>query len=224
MDKDSEKLKALFLRYGILKTDDDDEQLKQSDEKLTQILQDASADDEAGIELVRSFMTADEVLKRKLLSYCMEFNDPTIHTEPRMQGEQTCQHDFLRQDELYMLHQFVKRHQNDISFGETVYKIMEKHRMKAPEVYKNALLRRQDFARVTDPRCKNVTRKIAWQIVIGLHCSLDEADDVLFSAGYIRRNTRMDLTMQYFIEHKNYDIEAIDAVLSDLGLKTFTCE
>lgn len=173
---------------------------------------------------ITMFLDANETKKRKLLSFCFDFCDPTVHAEPILQGEQICQHAFLKQDELYMLHQFVKRHQNDLSFGETVYKIMDRHGMTAPQVYKNALLRRQDFARVTDPRCKNVTRKMTWQIIIGLRCTLEEADDVLFSAGYIRRNTRMDLTMQYFIERNNYDIEAIDAVLADLGLKTFTCE
>ncbi len=213
-----------FLQREISSIENDDELLNKANEKLTAILLGANDDEAETIEFVRSFLTADEVQKRKVLSYCIDFKDPTVHSGHTSQGVQTCQHAFLKQDELYMLHQFVKRHQSDISFGETVYKIMDKHGMTAPQVYKNALLRRQDFARVTDPRCKNVTRKMAWQIAIGLHCSLEEADDVLFSAGYIRRNTRMDLTMQYFIERKNYDIEAIDAVLSELGLKTFTCE
>lgn len=123
-----------------------------------------------------------------------------------------------------MLHQFVMRHKNDITFGDMVYKIMDKHGLTAPQVYKSVLLRKQDFSRVTDPRCKNVTRKMVWQIIIGLRCSLKEADEVLFSAGYIRRNNRMDLTMQYFIENNNFDIEAIDSALANLGLKTFTCE
>ncbi len=220
MSKDIQELKSKLQREAI----SDDESLCKADEKLTQILDEADDDNETAVELIRAFAKGNEVHKRKLLSYCIDFKDPTVCLEQVLQGEKICQHAFLKKDELYMLHQFVKRHQSDISFGETVYKIMDKHGMTAPQVYKNALLRRQDFARVTDSRCKNVTRKMAWQIVIGLHCSLEEADDVLFSAGYIRRNTRLDLTMQYFIEHKNYDIEAIDAVLSELGLKTFTCE
>lgn len=223
MNKYIQELKILLQRANC--TDSDTDLLIEANEKLMCIFSEASYDDDkTKIEFIRSFINADEVKKRKLLSYCVAFNDPTISTEITMQGEQICQHAYLKYDEFYLLQQFVKRHQNDISFGETVYKIMDKHGMTAPQVYKNALIRRQDFARVTDLRCKNVTRKMTWQIIIGLHCSLEEADDVLFSAGYIRRNTRMDLTMQYFIENKNYDIEAIDAVLSELGLKTFTCE
>lgn len=233
MKKDMETLKNLLLRYED-SSENDDELLCGANEKLAQIFQDHSDDDTDNekIEFVRAFAAADEVQKRKLLSYCLDFVDPTVHAEATFQGEQIyrerdeqiVQLAFLTSDELYKLHQFVKRHQSDISFGEIVYKIMDKHKMNAPQVYKNALLRRQDFARVTDSRCKNVTRKMVWQIVIGLHCSLEEADDVLFSAGYIRRNTRMDLIMQYFIENENYDIEAIDAALAEWGLKTFTCE
>lgn len=214
-----------------LSTEIDDELLIKASETLAGILAEAtrfnaraSSEEAASVESVCSFIDSDEVQKRKLLSYCIDFKDPTVCSGQVSQGEMICQHAYLKQNELTMLHKFVKRHQNDISFGDTVYKIMDKHGMTAPQVYRNALLRRQDFARVTDSRCKNVTRKMTWQIVIGLHCSLEEADDVLFSAGYIRRNTRMDLTMQYFIEHENYDIEAIDAALSELGLQTFTCE
>lgn len=221
MNKYIQELK-IILQREVSCTDSDDELLIDANEKLMRIL--SEADDKRKIEFVRTFANADEVQKRKMLAYCVSFNDPTVSIAPTIQREQICQHAYLKYDEFYMLQQFVKRHQSDMSFGETVYKIMDKHGMIAPQVYKNALIRRQDFARVTDLRCKNVTRKMTWQIVIGLHCSLEEADDVLFSAGYIRRNSRMDLTMQYFIEHKNYDIEAIDAVLSELGLKTFTCE
>ncbi len=222
MDKDVQSIRNI-LQSELFCSENDDKLLVNANEMLERILQKKFDDDETIIELVHSFMK-DEVQKRKLLSYCLGYVDPTVHTESTIKREQFCKHSFLKQNELYMLYQFIKRHQNDISFGETVYKIMYKHNLTAPEVYKSVLMRRQDFSRVTDPKCKNVTRKMVWQIIIGLHCSLQEADEVLFSAGYIRRNSQMDLIMQYFIEQKNYDIEAIDAVLEELGLKTFTCE
>lgn len=222
MNNNVESVKNILQRE-ILCDANEDKLLQEAYEKLEKILHDTSDEEKTVIESIYSFMK-DEVQKRKLLSYCLGYVDPTVKANSTFQKEQFCNHSFLKQNELYMLHQFIKRHQSDISFGETVYKIMYKHNLTAPQVYKNVLLRRQDFSRVTDPRCKNVTRKMAWQIIIGLRCSMQEADEVLFSAGYIRRNCKMDLTMQYFIEHKNYDIEAIDAVLSELGLKTFTCE
>ena len=56
-----------------------------------------------------------------------------------------------------------------------------------------------------------------------MHCNLEEADTLLFSAGYLRRKNATDLIMEYFINNKNYDIVAINTVLSDLDLKVFPC-
>lgn len=223
MVEDIQKLKNLLQREVTCEYDDD-ALLCEANEKLQGILQKATSNNSAAVEDIRQFAAVDESKKRKLLLYSLNFVDRTVCVNPVKPREQVCQHAFLKQDELYMLHQFVMRHKNDITFGDMVYKIMDKHGLTAPQVYKSVLLRKQDFSRVTDPRCKNVTRKMVWQIIIGLRCSLKEADEVLFSAGYIRRNNRMDLTMQYFIENNNFDIEAIDSALANLGLKTFTCE
>ncbi|MGN0812250.1 MAG: hypothetical protein ACI4MQ_01915 [Candidatus Coproplasma sp.] len=172
----------------------------------------------AAIRAVSQFLEGGELQRKKLLCFCEEFYDPTAARKNRG-ASAAC----LSDDELAMLNKFVRRHKSDKTFGDAVYTIMDKHGMTAPQVYKNALMRRQDFARVTDTKCENVTRKMVWQIVIGLHCTLVEADELLFSAGYIRRNNKFDLTLQYCVEHGIYDIEAIDAVLSEYNLKTFAC-
>ena len=195
-------------------------------EKLNSILSAESADTEA-VETVKSFM-ADSVNRQKLISYCFGFHDPTQKRQNEKiddgsLAQEVVFNDYLREDELTKLDKFVKRHKNDLSFADVVFKIIEKHGMTPSQVYRGVFMRRQDFSRVTNPRCKNVTRRMVWQIIIGLHCSLEEADAILFSAGYIRNNNKLDLIMQYFIEHGNYDINAIDAVLEELSIKTFAC-
>lgn len=176
------------------------------------------------VSAIEAFLKGDETKKRKLLSYCLDFFDPTAKLKTVTQnGEEMQLNAYLKQDDLHKLYQFVKRHESDSTFGETVYKVMDRHNMTAPQVYKGALLRRQDFARATDPKGKNVTKQIAWQIVIGLHCSLQEADEVLFSAGYIRRKIKLDLVMEYFINTQNYDIMAINEVLYEMNIKLFSC-
>ena len=176
------------------------------------------------VSAIETFIMEDETQKRKLLSFCIDFYDPTAQPKTVTQnGEEIQLNSYLHQDDLYKLYQFVKRHESDSSFGDTVYNVMGRHNMTAPQVYKGALLRRQDFSRATDPKVKNVTKQIAWQIIIGLHCSLEETDEVLFSAGYIRRKTKFDLTMEYFIRHETYDIMAINDVLVELNLKPFSC-
>lgn len=199
------------------------------EEKLAKILQVHSSggydeDRKDNIDAVNAFLSANAVQRRKLLSFCVDFYDPTVKPKTITQnGEEIQLHTYLQEDDLYKLYQFVKRHETDSTFGETVYQVMDSHNMTPPQVYKNAMLRRQDFSRVTDPKCKSVTKMLAWQIIIGLHCNMEEADKVLFSAGYIRRKTKFDLTIQYFIEQKNYDIMAINEILDELKLKVFSC-
>ncbi len=175
-------------------------------------------------DTINNFINGDEAQKRKMLYFCIDFFDPAAQPKTITQnGEEIQLNTYLHEDDLYKLYQFVKRHESDSTFGETVYNVMDRHNLTAPQVYKGALLRRQDFSRATDPKAKSVTKQIAWQIIIGLHCDMEEADEVLFSAGYIRRNTKFDLTMEYFIKHKNYDIMAINEMLYELGLKLFSC-
>ena len=223
----TETLKNLFQRTQCCYSDD--KYTAESEAKLAQILQGASSNGNGEemrefIETVNAFISANDIQKRKVISYCLDFFDPTVLPQQiSANGEQIQQHKYLQEDEFIKLYKFVNRHSADKTFGETVYKVMNSHGMTPPEVYKNAMLRRQDFARATDFRTKNVTRQIAWQIIIGLHCSLEEADEVLFSAGFIRRNSRLDLTMEYFIRQENYDIMAINEVLDELGIKPFSC-
>lgn len=217
-----------YLQSEIIEEDQADSCNAEAEKIIAQILQkDINGHDEerkAYILSIKAFLAHNEVQKRKLLSFCLDFVDPTVQPKKIIQnGEEIQLNTYLQEDDLYKLYQFVKRHESDNTFGSTVYKVMDKHQLTAPQVYKAALLRRQDFSRATDPKAKNVSKLIAWQIIIGLQCNMDEADEELFSAGYIRRKSKFDLTMEYFIKHQNYDIMAINEVLDELKLKVFSC-
>lgn len=213
MTIDTQSIKTLLQREAV-ESESDEQFFCRADGKLNAILQEATADDAATVELIRTYAESDETNKRKLLAFCVDFHDPTAQGQQTISdGAQIQLHAWLKESELYQLQQFVKKHQYDLTFPATVYKMMECHDMTPPQVYGNAMMSRQDFARATDPRSKNVTRRIVWQIIIGLHCTLEEAEDVLFSAGYTMRKTRLDLIMEYFVRHSNYDIVSINDVL-----------
>lgn len=217
-----------YIQGKIIEEDQADSCNAEAEKIIAQILQEGinghDEEREGYIWSIKAFLSHNEVQKRKLLSYCRDFYDPTVQPKKIIQnGEEIQLNTYLQEDDLYKLYQFVKRHESDSTFGATVYKVMDKHQLTAPQVYKAALLRRQDFSRATDPKAKNVSKLIAWQIIIGLQCNMDEADEVLFSAGYIRRKSKFDLTMEYFIKHQNYDIMAINEVLDELKLKVFSC-
>lgn len=191
-------------------------------EKLNSILSSEQADRES-VEIIQSFISSSAVNSQKLYAFCTDFVDPTFHPQTAAQkGEEVENHVDLRRFDLFKLMQFIERHKWDGSFAETVYKIMDEHNMTPPQVYNNVLMRRQDFSRVTSARCENITRRMVWQVIIGLRCNLEEADRLLFSAGYVRKNSALDLTMQYFIEHEDYDIISIDQVLDELGERPYT--
>ena len=216
--------KQQILQYINRSVENVDEQAEaeKAKEKLNSILSAESADTEA-VETVKSFMAANSFNSQKLYAFCLDFVDPTFRPQTVVQGSEEVQtHAYLEQDDLTKLCHFIERHKRDGYFGEIVYKIMDAHGMDSTDVYKSVYMRRQDFSRVTAPDCKNISRRMAWQVIIGLRCNMEEADALLFSAGYVRRNSPLDLTMQYFIQHKNYDIVAIDAVLEDLGQKTYS--
>lgn len=220
---------SLFLDRNLIENAAENDIFTAACAKLQNIINDAECYDIAQrkeIETaISSFIDGSEVQKNKLLSFCTQLYDPTEHKVTiGPNGEEVINHAFLKDDELMKLYRFVKRHASDSAFGGTVFQVMDNHGiMKPSEVYRNAMMSRQDFSRVTAPQCRSITRHIAWQIIIGLHCSLEEADEVLFSAGFIRRKDRFDLTMEYFIKQENYEIMAINEVLDELGLKPFSC-
>lgn len=227
MQNTIQNLAAMLQRNNA--DNNDDAYIEESEAKLARILQEASLKSDGEnrrdlIETVNAFLAANDIAKQKILAFCSDFFDPTVSRHQNViNGELIQQHRYLQDDEFDKLYKFVKRHSADKAFGATVFQVMNEHGMTPPDIYKAGNLSRQDFSRAINPNTKSVTRQLAWQIVVGLHCTLDEADEVLFSAGYIRRNSRLDLTMEYFIRQGNYDIMAINDVLVALEVKPFSC-
>ncbi len=225
MTIDTQAIKNLLQREAV-ESEDETQYALQADNKLKQILHDAEGDSSAVADVaqIQSFVNADQVSRRKLLAYCMDFVDSTARVPSDVCGTQVCLHTYLQKTEIYKLVDFINSHRHDATFGDTVYSVMNSHGMTPPQVYKNAMLRRQDFARATSCASDgNVTKRIAWQIIVGLHCNLDEADKILLSAGYMRRKNATDLIMEYFIQKENYDMAAVNHVFQELGMKQFPC-
>lgn len=174
---------------------------------------------------IQSFANANDVQRRKLHTFCLDFVDPTVQKNVAANGEEIQLHSYLHDDDLHKLYQFVNRHKADNTFSETVYKIMDKRGIKKnSQVYSSVFMSRKDFSRAINPKYKSVSKQNVWHIIIGLKCSLEEADEVLFSAGYTRRKNVFDLIMEYFIKQRNYNIVVINEVLNEFGQKMFTLD
>ncbi len=56
-------------------------------------------------------------------------------------------------------------------------------------------------------------------LAVGLRLDLDETEDFLKIAGYVLSPiSQTDKVVEYFIEHKDYNVLKIDIVLFDYGL------
>lgn len=210
---EKEKLKG-YLQMSEIESLEDGALINSAGEKIKDILS-RSADDIDAKNDIETFAKRDETSMRKLCLYCLDFCDPST----KFVVKEVVQQHFLSETEFAKLQRFVKTHKKDKTFGEAVYEIMDKHKMSAPEVYKNAKLSRQDFSRVTSLTSGGVRKSTVWSIIVGLHCDLYEADYLLYSAGYIRRKTKTDLILEFFITNRNYDILAINDALNDYEQK-----
>ena len=99
MEKNMQSIKAMLLRNNA--TDNNDDYISQSEAKLTQILQTASANDDKKIrdcvEYIKSFLSSDDINKRKLQAFCFDFYDPTVKQQQTVErGEQIQQHFFYK--------------------------------------------------------------------------------------------------------------------------------
>ncbi len=121
------------------------------------------------------------------------------------------------------LRRFIEENEEKSSFDNTVQKLLKKYKLEAPDAYKASCLSRQKYAKAVDSRERNISKYTVWQIAIGIKCNLEEADELLASAGYVRRKNKFDLIMEYFITNRNFDIDEINLVLDAFGLKPFTC-
>ncbi len=64
-------------------------------------------------------------------------------------------------------------------------------------------------------------KNTVFALAIGMHLTIDETSELLDVAGYAFTSaSKMDLIIQYFMYHTNYNIFAINEVLNKCGLET----
>ena len=214
-----EKNKAKeYMQRRLTEAMDDDAVMSAAEARLQEVLARAIQEGATGDDMakrIEAFAKKDEASRRKVCLYCIDFFDPSAKSPVKEVVPQR----FLSESDLAKVYAYVKKHELDKSFGEVVYELMDKHNMSAPQVYKNARMSRQDFSRITSPNCRGIKKTTVWSIILGLHCNLEEADALLYSAGFVRRNTKFDLIMEYFILNEIYDVWTVNDALNDSGLK-----
>ena len=110
------------------------------------------------------------------------------------------------------LDSFLKK--KDAGFVETLLELIQKSGHKNSTIYKRANISKQHFSKlINDPKA-TITKPVAVALALALELDLDATRDLIGRAGYTLTNSSIfDLIIQYYIEHKNYNVVEINITL-----------
>lgn len=107
------------------------------------------------------------------------------------------------------------------SFQERLLRFIDERGLTDPEVYKAANIDRKLFSKIRCNKDYIPKKKTILALCIGLKLNLDDARDLLATAGLALSNSsRSDLIVMFCLENQHYDIYEVNALLDQLGEKT----
>lgn len=102
----------------------------------------------------------------------------------------------------------------DASFSDTVLALIDERGLTDAEVYKRANLSRQLFSKIRHGMGYKPTKQTAVALAMALELSLDETDMLLERAGFaLSHASKFDVIVEYFIEHRCYDVFELNQML-----------
>ena len=111
----------------------------------------------------------------------------------------------------------------ELSFSEKLMKIIEKKRCKPAEVYNKAGIAKSVFSKIKSDSDYHPTKETALAFAVALHLNMEETSDLIGRAGYtLSHSSESDLIVEYFIEHRMWNIDEINYQLDFRGHKTLT--
>lgn len=108
------------------------------------------------------------------------------------------------------------------TFSQRLLRMIDERNLKDSEVYTKANVDRRHFSKIRKDVNYTPNKKTVLAFAIALELSLDEAKDLLASAGYaLSRSSKMDIIVAYFLQNKIYDMFEINDVLYAYGQPVF---
>ena len=104
--------------------------------------------------------------------------------------------------------------QMEETFSQRLLRMIDERNLKDSEVYIKANVDRRHFSKIRKDVNYTPNKKTVLAFTIALQLSLDEAKDLLASAGYaLSRSSKIDIIVAYFLQNKIYDMFEINDVL-----------
>lgn len=112
--------------------------------------------------------------------------------------------------------------QREETFSERLLRMIDERGMTDSEAYTKAYIDRRHFSKIRKDVNYVPNKKTVLAFTIALKLSLDEAKDLLASAGFaLSRSSKTDIIVAYFLQNKIYDMFEINDVLNAYGLPIF---
>ena len=100
------------------------------------------------------------------------------------------------------------------TFSKRLLRMIDERGLSDVEVYKRANIDRRVFSRIRTEKRYQPSKNTAIALAIALRLSLDDASDLLKSAGFaLSRSSKQDIIIEYFINEGNYNIIEINEAL-----------
>ena len=113
--------------------------------------------------------------------------------------------------------------QMDETFSRRLLRMIDERGLTDAEAYTKAYVDRRHFSKIRKDVNYVPNKKTVLAFKIALELSLDEAKDLLQSAGFaLSRSSKTDIIVAYFLQHKMYDMFEINDVLDAYGQPVFS--